>query len=674
MFMNEFSIIHILSENSTAAISSLTKTCQVFNDGSQVTVQEKATNRSSKSRKSKTSGIFGFDDDGKKEEDGMESFQSPYLPCWQHLTDNSTCDLCQDNIVKLAVLSYTLVTAKFEIYLQQNLSFETLDRINSICERFILQKPSTGKPGEVLPVCNFQDNSELKDIYVECLSLIAETSLLLGKTEKCANVIETAQKFFQTKCVSDLVANLIQNKFTVFKAQMCLMRSLSSKRYTEKEMDDLEEGTSLETSIKPENILPQISSKMEDCHDQHITTEDCPELVEDLSKLDINEIIDQSVNQSKTGTRTNRRRGTTQKRPATRDISGVSSRSSTVGIDAPDESLETSEKSKRPAGRGRKENTRVKLAKSTSSKLVNSVQANYVTSISAKTAKKEKSSVCREGRCKDGSLTEELTQTPVTEKPEFVLKTPYSVSSRKALMFSSDSSDDEVCSKLPVSNSRCSSVTPGHQESSSANSTPSTGKAGSVSRIPKYVNKAKVSATQRESKKAVKQDIATQENKGNLTTKKSVTRRGKAEVSQEPAKPSSGEPVKSRGRRKVTENPNASSTISQKSAQTKDKTCVYDFDEKDLQSKEETKEVRKPTTRRNNSKRQPAEKARSAWKGERDTVSMVDIEYVNIKEEETSLLEENQYNAPSIQISNPKLEDDDWYERGNLLVQEGKFL
>lgn len=195
-----------------------------------------------------------------------------------------------------------------------------------------------------------------------------------------------------------------------------------------------------------------------------------------------------------------------------------------------------------------------------------------------------------------------------------------------------------------------------------------------MSRIPKYVNKAKVSATQRESKKAVKQDIATQENKGNLTTKKSVTRRGKAEVSQEPAKASSGEPVKSRGRRKVTENPNASSTISQKSAQTKDKTCVYDFDEKDLQSKEETKEVRKPNTRRNNSKRQPAEKARSAWKGERDTVSMVDIEYVNIKEEETSLLEENQYNAPSIQISNPKLEDDDWYERGNLLVQEGKFL
>lgn len=240
-------------------------------------------------------------------------------------------------------------------------------------------------------------------------------------------------------------------------------------------------------------------------------------------------------------------------------------------------------------------------------------------------------------------------------------------------MFSSDSSDDEVCSKLPVSNSRCSSVTPGHQESSSANSTPSTGKASSVSRIPKYVNKAKVSGTKRESKKAVKQDNSTQENKENLTTKKSVTRRGKAEVSQEPAKASSGEPVKSRGRRKVTEKQNASS-VSQKSAQTKDKTCVYDFDEKDSQSKEETNEVRKPTTRRNNSKRQPAEKARSAWKGERDAVNMVDIEYVNIKEEETSLLEGNQYNALSIQISNPKLEDDDWYERGNLLVQEGKFL
>lgn len=676
MFMNEFSIIHILSENSTAAISSLTKTCQVFN-GSQDTAGENATNRSSKSRKSKTAGSFGFDDDVEKEEDSVESSQSPYPPCWQHLTDNSTCDVCQDNTVKLAVLSYALVTAKFEIYIQQNLTFEKLDRINCICERFILQEPSTSKLGRDLPFCCFQDNSELKDVYVECLSLIAETSLLLGKTEKCAIVIETAQKFFQSKYVSDLVANLIQNKFTVFKAQMCLMRSLSSKRFTEEEMDDLDEVTSLETSIKPENILPEISSKMEDCNDQPITTEDCHELVEDLSKLDINEMIGQSVNQSKTGTRTNRRKGTTQKRPATGDISGdvseVSSRSSTAGTEAPEESLETSEKSKRPAGRGRKENTRVKSAKSTSSKLVNSIQANSITSFSAKTAKKEKSSVCREGRCNDGSLTEELTQTPVTEKPEFVLKTPYSVSSKKALMFSSDSSDDEVCSKLPVSIGRLSSVTPGHQESSSANSTPSTGKASSVSRIPKYVNKAKFSGTHTESKKAVKQDSGTQENKENQTTKKSVTRRGKAAVNQEPAKASSGEPVKSRGRRKVTEKPNASS-VNQKSAKTKDKTCVYDFDEKDLQSKEETKGVRKPTTRRNNSKRQPAEKARSACKGGRDAVSMVDVEYVIIKEEETSLLEENQYNALSIQISNPKLDDDDWYEREDLLVQEGKFL
>lgn len=53
---------------------------------------------------------------------------------------------------------------------------------------------------------------------------------------------------------------------------------------------------------------------------------------------------------------------------------------------------------------------------------------------------------------------------------------------------------------------------------------------------------------------------------------------------------------------------------------------------------------------------------------------MVDVEYVIIKEEEISLLEENQYNVFSIQIFNFKLEDNDWYERENLLVQEGKFL
>lgn len=53
---------------------------------------------------------------------------------------------------------------------------------------------------------------------------------------------------------------------------------------------------------------------------------------------------------------------------------------------------------------------------------------------------------------------------------------------------------------------------------------------------------------------------------------------------------------------------------------------------------------------------------------------MVDVEYVIIKEEEISLLEENQYNVFSIQIFNFKLDDDDWYERENLLVQEGKFL
>lgn len=53
---------------------------------------------------------------------------------------------------------------------------------------------------------------------------------------------------------------------------------------------------------------------------------------------------------------------------------------------------------------------------------------------------------------------------------------------------------------------------------------------------------------------------------------------------------------------------------------------------------------------------------------------MVDVEYVIIKEEEISLLEENQYNVFSIQIFNFKLDDDDWYEREDLLVQEGRLL
>lgn len=74
-------------------------------------------------------------------------------------------------------------------------------------------------------------------------------------------------------------------------------------------MDDLDEVILLEIFIKLENIFFEILSKMEDCNDQLIITEDCYEFVEDFSKLDINEMIDQSVIQLKIGIRINRRKG-----------------------------------------------------------------------------------------------------------------------------------------------------------------------------------------------------------------------------------------------------------------------------------------------------------------------------------------------------------------------------
>lgn len=117
MFMNEFFIIYILFENSIVVIFSFIKICQVFN-GSQDIVGENVINRSFKFRKSKIVGSFGFDDDVEKEEDSVESFQSFYLFCWQYFIDNSICDVCQDNIVKLVVLFYVLVIVKFEIYIQ----------------------------------------------------------------------------------------------------------------------------------------------------------------------------------------------------------------------------------------------------------------------------------------------------------------------------------------------------------------------------------------------------------------------------------------------------------------------------------------------------------------------------------------------------------------------------
>lgn len=74
-------------------------------------------------------------------------------------------------------------------------------------------------------------------------------------------------------------------------------------------MDDLDEVILLEIFIKLENIFFEILSKMKDCNDQLIIMKDCYEFVEDFSKLDINEMIDQSVNQLKIGIRINRRKG-----------------------------------------------------------------------------------------------------------------------------------------------------------------------------------------------------------------------------------------------------------------------------------------------------------------------------------------------------------------------------
>lgn len=177
-------------------------------------------------------------------------------------------------------------------------------------------------------------------------------------------------------------------------------------------MDDLDEVILLEIFIKLENIFFEILSKMKDCNDQLIIMEDCYEFVEDFSKLDINEMIDQSVNQLKIGIRINRRKGIIYKRLVIGDILGdvleVFFRSSIVGIEVLEELLEILEKSKRFVGRGRKENIRVKFVKFIFLKLVNSIQVNFIILFFVKIVKKEKFSVCREGRCNDGSLIEEL--------------------------------------------------------------------------------------------------------------------------------------------------------------------------------------------------------------------------------------------------------------------------
>ena len=366
MFMNEFSMIHILSENKSAASSSLTKTCQVIH-GNDLSVSVTSKGRGSQSKKIKAQKSFGFDEDDK---DGEERPCCPLPTCWEHLSINTTCDLCHDNTFKLALLSYALVTVKFEVYLQQNLIVETLDKINMICERLITENIHRGQQVKALPVCSFHDNLELKDIYVECLSLIAETSLLTGNADQCARVVETAQKFFQTQCVSDLVANLIQNKFMVFKAQMCLMKSLTSKRDSmEEEIGGSE--TLLETSIQPEEFLPEVSSREEDQpiieevqpileeiqpiieEDQPIIEEDYQNLTEDLQSLSINDVTDQNKNKTKTGTRAKRGRGTALKQQS-RGNSEKVSKSSRTGTEDPELASEEKEKQDaRVQGRGR---------------------------------------------------------------------------------------------------------------------------------------------------------------------------------------------------------------------------------------------------------------------------------------------------------------------------------
>ncbi|XP_062568932.1 uncharacterized protein LOC134231045 [Saccostrea cucullata] len=697
MFMIEFSMIHILTENFEAATSSLTKTWQVFSG-----CQEPADS-SSKDSRSKCSRVnrldsFGFEE-VKKEED-QDTFNCSFPPCWQHLIDNVTCDLCEDDTVKLAILSYSLITAKFNVYVQQNLKCDTMDKINNVCETFINQKPRSVRQGlKELPLCAFQDDSELKDIYVECLSLIAETSLLVGQTDKCESVIHRAQDLFQNQCGKDFVANLIQNKFTVFKAQMCLMRSLTSKREsTDGDVDILDDISPMEVSITPEEISPlKISNKSEEGIQSVVTEEEHQDLVENIEKLEIKDAGDEQGNQSRAGTKTSKRRGATQRKKGKEEVSEATTE--TLSSSHQEEVMKNEEVTKKSAAGTRRKKTSAKSVnqstESVNQRATKSINQSTTKSLNQSTLKRD-----REQGNTNGSLTEEVTNTPVSSTPDFVLKPPYSVCSKKALIFSSDS-EEEISSKLPIIKSNESFVTPSNPGScSSANSTPSSGKSNLKSRIPKYVNRSRVSKTQKDfsaskgkksltqvdvtmenstsrDKKSTKRDCVIQEDKENVPRKKNISRRGKAATNGELAKSEDSEPAKTsgRGRRKATKT-QVQGEFSNSGEINQTKEDVYDFDEGDPIDSGESKIVRKSTRRTNTRvKRQPAEKVRSAVAEMNDeTVDLIgQLGYFDI-DEGTSSSDEDQLGTEDVQISKPELTDDKCLEEMLKKLEKAQVL
>jgi hypothetical protein len=668
------------------------KTYQAFN-GSQTPVNRTSKESKSKSKKGKRLGVFGFDEEEQSEGEA-EKFKCAYPPCWQHLIDNTTCDLCEDDAVKLAVLSYSLVTAKFDVYLHQNLKLDTLDKIHAVCQRFMDPKSRKVTEDQTGPsVCEFRDDTNLKDIYVECLSLMAETSLQLGKTDTCGNVVQTAQEFFQTQCVNDLVSNLIQNKFTIFKAQMCLMRSTASKADSGDQGDEMVDISPLEKSIQPEEMASVILDKSEEVDPLTVTEVDCQELVKDIEKLDINDLVD--VNLTQTGIKKNKGRRGTRKKQEEKETSETLPGTSCVVVKEEAGMVESKATKKSVAGTRRKTSNKSVLSGTTQSVLTNTTKSMLQGT--------------RQGNTR-GSLTEEPTNTPASSVPDFVLRTPFSVCSRKALMFSSDSSDEDTVCTLPVGKiGTGSSVAASNPDScSSTNSTPNTTKGNAKSKIPKYVKRSRVSKTQSDPstdikigkqvnvqnssvqdlpvsrvKKSVKHNSVCQDNKENVPTKKTVSRGRKGISSEEPAKTSDVEPVKttSRGRKKAVEkvvtNDCSVKKESKKMNGTKDgDTCIYDFDDDEINKPSETKTTRKTTKRMTTKgKRQPAEKARSAEAdggdgGQADLIRQ--IGYYSV-EEETSLSseEENQPRIQEVQISKPEFTDCHQLEENYSALQEG---
>ena len=93
--------------------------------------------------------------------------------------------------------------------------------------------------------------------------------------------------------------------------------------------------TLLETSIQPQEFLPEVSSREEDQpiieevqpiieEVQPIIEEDCQNLTDDLKSLSINDVMDQNMKKTKAGTRAKKGRGTALKRQTRENVSKVS--------------------------------------------------------------------------------------------------------------------------------------------------------------------------------------------------------------------------------------------------------------------------------------------------------------------------------------------------------------